>query len=314
MQGLWIVDRRDPRAAVVRDRDQALLRGGRLMRALRLFWTLRPRRRPQRAPVPREPRDPGRRVADHARAPGSSCSALVFDQVDDLNGWTHAELLAVMGVHIAGRRDHRHVHPAEHGAADRRRPAGHARLRPDEARGRARSSSASARSGSGSLVDVVARDASCSRSPPARSRDRSAVRAWLAFLAALAARRRDDLLLLADPHDRARSGSCAWTRSSSCSRASTRPGRWPVDDLPGLAADRPHVPRPDRVRGDGAGPGVHRPTDPRDPRTGRGCSRSGCSSSRACSGGSACAATPARRRDVVRGMRRDATVYVVVMR
>ena len=31
--------RREPRAADVRDRDQALLRGGRLMRAFRLFWT-----------------------------------------------------------------------------------------------------------------------------------------------------------------------------------------------------------------------------------------------------------------------------------
>ena len=53
-----------------------------------------------------------------------------------------------------------------------------------------------------------------------------------AFLAALLLGDRDDLLLLAHPHDRPRSGSCGWTRSSSCSTGVYQAGRWPVSIYP----------------------------------------------------------------------------------
>jgi ABC-2 type transport system permease protein len=45
-----------------------------------------------------------------------------------LRGWTHSELLAVLGVLHADRRRDPHPDPAEHGAADGGHPGRHARL------------------------------------------------------------------------------------------------------------------------------------------------------------------------------------------
>ena len=98
MQGLWIVIGAIARAAVVRDRDQALLGGGWLMRALQLFWTY------ARIGALNELQYRANLVIQLVESAitlvtGLSCCRWCSTRSADLNGWSHAELLAVMGVY-----------------------------------------------------------------------------------------------------------------------------------------------------------------------------------------------------------------------
>ena len=199
-------------------------------------------------------------------ATGLVVLALVFNQVEDLNGWSHAELLAVMGVFtlvggIIGTfiqpNMERLIHDVRQGTLD------YVLTKPDD--GQVLVSVREIRIWH--LVDVVLGIVIlviAAREIPGTL----GATGMAAFLAAL-------LLGTAMVY-------CFWliltiaafwiVRMDEIVELFTgvyQAGRWPVVDLPGLAADRPHVPRSDRVRRHGASPGVHRPTDPGDPRPGR---------------------------------------------
>ena len=202
---------------------------------------------------------------------GLAVLGLVFSQTTDLNGWSQVGAARGDGRPHPDGRDHRHAHPAEHGAADERRPPGHARLRADQA---GRRPGARQRPGvpdlAGGRRRSSASSSSASRSPSSGRRSGS-VRARVRGRAA--PRRRDDLLLLADPDD-----GRVLDRPDGRDRRAVR-GRLPVrplagHDLPRLAAVRPDVPRPDRVRGDGPGRGADLAADASRRSPSRRCSRS----------------------------------------
>src|SRR4029079_15488636 len=158
-------------------------------------------------------------------------------------------------------RAHRRRGPAEHGAADGRRPPGHARLHPHEARGRPGPDQRPRvpELGAGRRGGRRARARLCDRPDPGPDRAADGVRVRVRA----ADRGGDDLLLLADPDD----GRVLDRPDGRDPRAVGRDlpvGAVAGDDLPGLAPDLADIPRSDRLRGHGPGRGPDRTPDARD--------------------------------------------------
>ena len=181
-----------------------------------------------------------------ALATGLAVLALVFGQTNNLAGWTQSELLVVMGVHILmGGVIRSAIQPnMERLMGDvRQGTLDYILTKPEDSQ-----LMISVREFRiWQAVDVDRRrDRPRLRDRAARNRHRA--RAGADLRGDAAPGRRDDLLLLADPHDR----GVLDRPDGRAPRAVRRD--LPVralagDDLSGLAADRADVSRPDRVRG-----------------------------------------------------------------